>query len=312
MADRRLKVFYTVAKYLSFTKAAEALHMTQPAVTFQVRQLEEQFDARLFDRTHNRVTLTHVGDVVFECAERIFALYGEMESRVREITGNLQSSLHVGASITVAENLLPTLIGRFREVHPDLNVRLKVANTDAIVSLIEHNGVDLGIVEGLVTNKNLVVEPCCKDELVVIMPPNHPLAGRESVAVPELMPYPFICREPGSGTREIVLNYLAEAGFADGWNVCMELGSPEAIKGAVEAGLGLSIMSSAAIDKELKLGLLTCARLEPGLIREISFIRQRHKFRLPALELLLEQAQSFCAQAEFAKELVQRHQRGKG
>ncbi|HET19568.1 MAG TPA: LysR family transcriptional regulator, partial [Chromatiales bacterium] len=110
MADRRLKVFYTVARLLSFTKAAESLHMTQPAVTFQVRQLEEHFDTRLFDRTHNRVTLTDVGQVVYEVAERIFELYDEMERRVREMTGEMGGSLNIGASMTIAENMLPALL----------------------------------------------------------------------------------------------------------------------------------------------------------------------------------------------------------
>lgn len=294
MADRRLKVFYTVARLLSFTKAAEALHMTQPAVTFQVRQLEEYFDTRLFDRTHNRVTLTDVGQVVYEVAERIFEHYDEMERRVREMTGEMGGSLNIGASMTIAENMLPAMLGQFRKKHPDLNVRLKVGNTEAVVSMVEHNVIDLAIVEGTVTNKNLLVEVCRSDELVVIMPPDHPLAKHKSLTVDQLMPYQFICREEGSGTREAILNYLTEQGYPDGWNVCMELGSPEAIKGAVEAGMGLSVMSKSGISKELKLGMLTYLPLDPPLLRDFSFVRQRHKFRLPAMEELLEFSRQFC------------------
>ena len=160
MADRRLKVFYTVARLLSFTKAAESLHMTQPAVTFQVRQLEEHFDTRLFDRTHNRVTLTDVGQVVYEVAERIFEHYDEMERRVREMTGEMGGSLNIGASMTVAENMLPALLGQFKKKHPDLNVRLKVGNSESIVSMVEHNVIDLAIVEGSISNIVLVdVQP---------------------------------------------------------------------------------------------------------------------------------------------------------
>ncbi|TQV65259.1 MAG: LysR family transcriptional regulator [Halothiobacillaceae bacterium] len=297
MADRRLKVFYTVARLLSFTKAAEALHMTQPAVTFQVRQLEEYFDTRLFDRTHNRVTLTDVGRVVYEVAERIFEHYDEMERRVREMTGERGGSLNIGASMTIAENMLPALLGQFRKKHPELNVRLKVGNTEAVVSMVEHNVIDLAIVEGSITNKNLLVEVCRSDELVVIMPPDHPLAKHKSLSVDQLMPYQFICREEGSGTREAILNYLAEQGYPDGWSVCMELGSPEAIKGAVEAGMGLSVMSKTGISKELKLDMLTCLPLDPPLLRDFSFVRQRHKFRLPAMEELLEFSRQFCQKA---------------
>ncbi|MEW5839168.1 MAG: LysR family transcriptional regulator [Pseudomonadota bacterium] len=295
MADRRLKVFYTVARLLSFTKAAESLHMTQPAVTFQVRQLEEHFDTRLFDRTHNRVTLTDVGQVVYEVAERIFEHYDEMERRVREMTGEMGGSLNIGASMTVAENMLPALLGQFKKKHPDLNVRLKVGNSESIVSMVEHNVIDLAIVEGGISNKNLMVEPCRDDELVVIMPPDHPLAKCETVTVDQLMPYQFICREEGSGTREAIMNYLIEQGYPDGWTVCMELGSPEAIKGAVEAGMGLSVMSKSGISKELKLEMLVSVPLDPPLLRGFSFVRQRHKFRLPAMEALLTFARAFCS-----------------
>jgi len=295
MADRRLKVFYTVARLLSFTKAAESLHMTQPAVTFQVRQLEEHFDTRLFDRTHNRVTLTDVGVVVYEVAERIFEHYDEMERRVREMTGEMGGSLNIGASMTVAENMLPALLGQFRKKHPDLNVRLKVGNSESIVSMVEHNVIDLAIVEGSISNKNLLVEACRDDELVVIMPPDHPLAKNGTLTVDQLMPYQFICREEGSGTREAIFNYLIEQGYPDGWTVCMELGSPEAIKGAVEAGMGLSVMSKSGIAKELKLDMLVSVPLDPPLLRGFSFVRQRHKFRLPAMEALLTFARAFCS-----------------
>jgi len=295
MADRRLKVFYTVARLLSFTKAAESLHMTQPAVTFQVRQLEEHFDTRLFDRTHNRVTLTDVGVVVYEVAERIFEHYDEMERRVREMTGEMGGSLNIGASMTVAENMLPALLGQFRKKHPDLNVRLKVGNSESIISMVEHNVIDLAIVEGSISNKNLLVEACRDDELVVIMPPDHPLAKNETLTVDQLMPYQFICREEGSGTREAIFNYLVEQGYPDGWTVCMELGSPEAIKGAVEAGMGLSVMSKSGIAKELKLDMLVSVPLDPPLLRGFSFVRQRHKFRLPAMEALLTFARAFCS-----------------
>lgn len=295
MADRRLKVFYTVARLLSFTKAAESLHMTQPAVTFQVRQLEEHFDTRLFDRTHNRVTLTDVGVVVYEVAERIFEHYDEMERRVREMTGEMGGSLNIGASMTVAENMLPALLGQFRKKHPDLNVRLKVGNSESIVSMVEHNVIDLAIVEGSISNKNLLVEACRDDELVVIMPPDHPLAKNETLTVDQLMPYQFICREEGSGTREAIFNYLIEQGYPDGWTVCMELGSPEAIKGAVEAGMGLSVMSKSGIAKELKLDMLVSVPLDPPLLRGFSFVRQCHKFRLPAMEALLTFARAFCS-----------------
>lgn len=296
MADRRLQVFYTVAKLLSFTKAAETLHMTQPAVTFQVRQLEEHFNTRLFDRTHNRVTLTEAGRRSYEYAEQIFELYAEMENFVKELTGDVSGALTLGASTTIAEYMLPSLLSGFTKKYPDIQLRLKVSNTEGIVSMIENSMIDLGIVEGPVTNKNLLVEVCRIDHLVVIVPPGHVLANHISISMEELMHYPFICREEGSGTRDVIMGYMTRMGLdRNNLNICLELGSPESIKGAVEAGMGVSIVSSATIEKELKLQVLNKLDLDPQLERAFSFVRQRQKFRLRAMDELLEYARGYCS-----------------
>jgi len=295
MADRRLQVFHTVARLLSFTKAAETLHMTQPAVTFQVRQLEEHFNTRLFDRTHNRISLTDAGKRVFEYSDRIFELYNEMESAVREMTGDVSGVLMIGASTTIAEYMLPALLGDFKKKYPDVNVQLKVSNSDGIVHMVENNVIDLGVVESPVMNKNLVVEVCRVDKLVAVVAPEHPLSGRESVTIQELLDFPYICREEGSGTREVIAEYMTEQGIANGQvHLTMELGSPESIKGAVEAGMGVSIISSATVQKELKLGTLVSLRLKPSLERPFSFVHQKQKFRHRAMDELLEFARSYC------------------
>lgn len=295
MADRRLQVFYTVAKLLSFTKAAETLHMTQPAVTFQVRQLEEHFNTRLFDRTHNRISLTEAGKRVYEHAEKIFELYDRLENAVRELTGEVSGVLIIGASTTIAEYLLPALLGDFKNKYPDVNVRLKVANTEAIVSMVENNVIDLGVVEAPVANKNLAVELCKDDQLVAIVPHDHPLAQQSVVKPEDVLKYPFISREEGSGTREVIIEYLGEHGVnTAGLNIIMELGSSEAIKGAVEAGIGITILSRATMEKELKLGTLTAIPLDPQLDRPFSFVHQKQKFRQRAMEELLEFAREYC------------------
>jgi DNA-binding transcriptional LysR family regulator len=308
MSDRRLQVFHTVAKLLSFTKAAEALHMTQPAVTFQVRQLEEQFNTRLFDRTHNRISLTRAGEVVQERAVKIFDLYAEMENAVRELTGEVSGSLIIGASTTIAEYMLPALLGDFKRHHPEIKLYLQVANTEGIVTMVENNDLDLGVVEAPVANKNLQVEVCRSDGLVAIVPPDHTLATRDKVTIQELMGYPYICREEGSGTRDVILDYLANNGMAsEDLDIIMELGNPEAIKGAVEAGMGISIISSATIVKELRLGTLVSIPLDPPLERPFSFVRQKQKFRQRAMDELLNFARNYCA-AEVARDLEREQQ----
>jgi DNA-binding transcriptional LysR family regulator len=295
MSDRRLKVFHAVARLLSFTKAAEELHMTQPAVTFQVRQLEEYFNTRLFDRTHNKVNLTPAGERVSEFAERIFDLYSEMESSVRDLTGEISGALTIGASTTIAEYMLPALLGEFKNSYPDINLRLKVSNSEGIVSMVEHNVIDLGFVESPVSNKNLIVEVCHDDQLVVIAAPDHDLVKRGGkVRASDIVNYPFVSREEGSGTRDVIMQYLMEAKVSLGdMNICLELGSPEAIKGAVEAGMGITIISRSIIGKELKLNTLAELQLDPPLSRPFSFVRQRQKFRVTVMEKLLEFAQAY-------------------
>ncbi len=295
MADRRLQVFHTVARLLSFTKAAESLHMTQPAVTFQVRQLEEYFNTRLFDRTHNRISLTEAGSRVYEYADKIFVLYAEMENSVREMTGEISGALTIGASTTIAEYMLPALLGDFKAKYPDVGIHLKVSNTDGIVSMVENNTIDLGVVEAPVGNRNLVVEKCRADHLVAIVPLDHPEVDRDSMGYADLIKYPFICREEGSGTREVIAEYLDEFNEgSDGLQITMELGSPEAVKGAVEAGMGISVISRATIQKELKLGTLVAIELDPPLQRPFSFVHQKQKFRARVMDELLEFAQEYC------------------
>ncbi len=295
MADRRLQVFHTVARLLSFTKAAETLHMTQPAVTFQIRQLEEFFNTRLFDRTHNRISLTVAGQQVFQYADQILSLYSEMDNRVRELTGDVSGLLLIGASTTIAEYVLPNLLGEFKERCPDINIRLSVSNSVGVVHMVENNTVDVGIVESPIANKNLVVEVCWHDELVLICPPDSEFASKESIPVSSLVDMPFICREEGSGTREFICDYLGQNSLNhDDLNLSMEMGSPEAVKSAVEAGLGVSIVSIATVGKEIRLETLKAIPLDPPLERPFSIVHQRQKFRLSIMDQFMEFAHEHC------------------
>lgn len=289
MSDRRLQVFHTVAVALSFTRAAEALHMTQPAVTHQIRQLEEELNARLFDRGNNSISLTEAGAQVLLYADRIIDLYGEMSESVKELTGDKAGLITLGASTTIAEYMLPELLGDFRRNFPDVQITLRVANTDAIVALVADNTIDLGVVEGEVDNQLLRVERCQEDELQVIMPPGHPLSNSTAVEPMALSSYPFIHREDGSGTRSVVERYLSAQGVDEhALNRPFELGSTEAIKGAVQAGMGITIVSRATFSRELALGLLEARPLSPRLERTLYFVRQRQKFRTHLMDELFQ------------------------
>lgn len=289
MADRRLQVFHTVAKQLSFTKAAELLFMTQPAVTFQVKQLEEHFNARLFERAHGRITLTPTGELVLDFAERIIGLSHEMETRVQELTGKVSGPLLIGASTTIAEYMLPRLLGEFKRLHPDTQARLTVANSETIEHKVAEHTLDLGLIEAPSHNPNLVTKVCCQDELVVICAPDSPLAKRAVVSPKDVAREPYISREVGSGTRECIDDFFRNNQVnLDELNLSMELGSREAIKGAVAAGLGVAVVSSTTVAKEVRLGELITIPLEPPLRRQLSLVYPPEKFRSKLLQSFLD------------------------
>ena len=279
MADRRLQVFHAVAKHLSFTKAAEALFMTQPAVTFQIRQLEEHFDTRLFDRAHGRISLTPAGQMALEYAERILSLSAELDTRLKEMSGQVTGPLLIGASTTIAEFLLPQVLGEFKAKYPAVVPRLFVANSEAVQGRGVERSLDLGFIEGESHLPSLVTDVCCDDELQVVCAPSHPLAKLKSVDPAKLMEHAYVSRESGSGTREVVDHYLQKAGVApDALQVVMELGSPEALKGLVATGLGFAIMSRVVAAKEVQLGQLVLVPLRPRIMRNFSVVYPKERF----------------------------------
>src|SRR5437879_2555995 len=212
MADRRLQVFHAVAKHLSFTKAADALFMTQPAVTFQIKQLEEYFSTRLFDRAQGRITLTAAGVMALDYAERILALSGELEARLKDMSGQVAGSLLIGGSMTIGEYLLPQLIGEFKGRFPAVVPTLFIGNSEAVQDRVAERTLDLGFIEGDSHLSSLLSEVCCEDQLQVVCAPSHAMA-REAFALPgSLTRHPYISREAGSGTRAVIDRYLPKAG----------------------------------------------------------------------------------------------------
>ena len=279
MADRRLQVFNAVARHLSFTKAAEALFMTQPAVTFQIRQLEEHFNARLFDRVHGSISLTPAGVIALEYAERILSLSADLDTRLKELSGLMAGPLLIGASTTIADFLLPQILGEFKALHAAVVPRLFVANSVAVQDRIAERTLDLGFIEGDSHLASLGTDVCCEDELEVVCAPSHPLAASRLVTPAALADHGYISREPGSGTREVIDHYLQKAGVApESLKVVMEAGSPEAVKGLVSTGLGFAIMSRATVAKEIRLGELVRIPLSPRLIRHLSVVYPKERF----------------------------------
>ncbi|MCC7040683.1 MAG: LysR family transcriptional regulator [Burkholderiales bacterium] len=278
MSDRRLQVFHAVARHRSFTKAAEALCMTQPAVTFQIHQLEGHFNTRLFDRASGGITLTPAGAIALEYVQRILALYAELDARVKDVTGQEVGPLTIGASTTLAEFLLPRVLGEFKAAHPGVVPQLIVANSDAVQARVAERSLDLGFIEGGSRLPTLVTDVCCTDELQVVCAPSHRLARCEEITLDLLARHPYISRELGSGTREVIDRYLKQAGHSlESLEVIMEATSAEALKGLVATGVGFAIMSRAAVDKEVRLGDLVRVPLAPPLIRHLSVVYPKER-----------------------------------
>jgi len=299
MADRRLQVFHAVAKHLSFTKAAETLFMTQPAVTFQIKQLEEHLNARLFDRAQGRISLTPAGQVALEYAERILQLSAELDTRIKEMSGQAAGPLLIGASMTIGEYVLPQLIGHFKARFPAVGPALYVGNSEAVQERVAERTLDLGFIEGDSHLPSLQLEVCCEDELQVVCAPSHALAKEPFAPPAALAQHAYIGREAGSGTRAVIDRYLQKAGVApDSLNTVVELGSPEAIKGLVATGMGFAIMSRVIVAKELQLGQLVQVPLKPQLFRNFSVVYARERFHSRLVAAFLAFAKERLASAQ--------------
>ena len=253
--------------------------MTQPTVTFQIKQLEEHFNTRLFDRKHGQIALTEAGKVVLDYAERILGMSDELDARMKDLTTHIGGPLLIGASMTIAEYLLPQVLGEFSARFPGVLPRLIVANSEQVQNQVAEHSLDIGFIESDSQLPSLVSEVVCEDELLVVCAPSHPLAQQPSVGPALLTQHAYISREPGSGTREVTDVYLRKMGLApDSLQPAMELGSPEALKGLVTTGRGFAIMSGATVVKERELGLLVGIPLAPRLVRNLSVVYSRQKF----------------------------------
>jgi DNA-binding transcriptional LysR family regulator len=281
MENFRLRVFREVAAQMSFRKAAEVLRLSQPAVSQQIHALEEETGARLFDRQGNQIVLTEAGGVLLGYARQAAALMEEATGELAALRHALGGELRLGASTTIAQYILPRMLGAFHREHPGVRLSLVSGNTEEIVELVVEEKVALGLIEGPAMRRGLRVEALMRDAMVLIVGAKHGLAGREkkgpgraSISLTELAKQPLLLRERGSGSRRIVERALKQAGVVlKELAVAIELDSTEAIVSGVEAGLGVGFVSSAAIGKELRLGTVRVVAVDGVEIeRDFSFV----------------------------------------
>jgi len=279
MDDHKLKVFCTVAETKSFSKASELIRLTQPAVSLQIQALEEMYGTKLFNRSGCIITLTKAGDILYKYAKDINSLYMAAERDIGEFTGIVKGDITVGASSTIGNYILPSIISAFRKKFPKVTIHLVTGNTRSVIEYLNASTIDVAIVEGEVKRQKLIVEKLIPDEMVLIMSPSHSWSGRKDVSIFEVIKEPFIFREEGSGTRQVIEKYFSRHGVSpQSIKISFIMGSTESIKGAVEEGLGVSIVSKWAVRKECRFGSLKTATFkEDRFIRDFSLLYQKSK-----------------------------------
>jgi len=256
--------------------------MSQSAVSQQIQALERRYGVVLFDRGSKGATLTDPGRILFEKAQKILEIEDEINHEFDDLRGLKGGELHVGASTTVGNYLMPFYLGEFKKLYPEVRVSLIVENTRIIEDQLLAGLFPLAVVEHDVQNPSLVRDPIEKDELVLIISPSHRWAEQGPVSKEELMQEPFITRELGSGTREVIEEALARQGIPK-LNVVMELGNSSAIKTAVAAGLGVSILSRRAVHAQLEGRILKQATIKDvTLKRDFYLITVAERYNSPA------------------------------
>ena len=256
----QLYIFHMVASHRSFSKAAQELSISQPAVSIQVRDLENALGCSLLLRLRRGLRLTETGQAVFDYTQRIFALADEMHRVVQDIQGLAAGTLTIGSSTTPGEYILPWVIGKFRQLHPGIQVSLTIYNTQTVIDRIHTHELDIGMAGSQINLKGLVSFPYVNDEIALIAAPDHPAARRPDMDIQDLREYDFIMREQGSATRRTAEEYLQARGISP--TVTMELGSNEAIKRAVAAGAGLGVVSAFSVTPDAAAGFIKTLKVK--------------------------------------------------
>lgn len=283
----QLQVFIEVAEKKNFSKAAESLYMTQPAVSQHIQSLETAIGTRLLERTSKYVRLNKAGEIVYHHAKEILGLYTRMQSLVDDLTNKASGDLAIGASFTFGEYVLPHIIGQMRNSYPLIKPTITIDNTDRIEKLVMSHQLDVGIVEGDLKYDNLHLEAFADDALFVIASTDHWSAKENKVNLNDLINETWIVREKGSGTRDATEKIFEEMDFHP--ENIIEFGSIQVIKESVEAGLGITILSDWAMKKELLLGTLKMLKVEGfPVTRKFSLVTQSTHFQTKALEVFIE------------------------
>lgn len=258
MFDFRLKVFDTVARRLNFTKAANELNITQPAVTKHIKEIELNLNIKLFERNGTKIKLTKAGEILLKYTEEIFSVYQKIEFEIGQLQEKQKGHLRLGASTTIAQYVLPPILAEFRKRFPEIQLNLVIHNSEKIEDLLTNNKIDVGLIEAQIKNRTFHYFPFMKDEIVLVARQNHPLSTRNHLKTHDLLQIPFVLRESGSGTLETIdLALKAKNIKLNELKTEIRLGSTESIKSYLLHSDALAFLSVQSILQELKSHTLT-------------------------------------------------------
>jgi DNA-binding transcriptional LysR family regulator len=285
--DQSLLVFITVVEKKNFTRAADALHMTQPAVSQYIQNLEKSLGTKLLDRSNKYVQLNKAGEIVYHHANEIIGLYTKMQNLVDDTMNKASGNLGIGASYTFGEYVLPHIIGYLQTHYPMIKPKITIANTKRISELVANRQLDIGIVDGEVHHNNLPMEAFAEDLMYIVATVNYPCINQITRKIDELKNEAWILREETSGTREATEKMFSKLNFHP--ENIMEFGSTQIIKESVQVGLGITLLSHCTIQKEVSLGTLQIVNvLGTPFHRKFSLITPPTRFKTKATVVFID------------------------
>lgn len=287
---RRLEVFLKVAEHGSFSRAAEALFLTQPTVSEHVRALEQDLGLPLLDRLGRGATPTPAGELLLGYARRMLTLAREARQAIDQFQGRMRGELAVGGSTIPGEYVLPVLIGQFKAKYPEISIGLLVGSSRQVTEWVEEGRVEVGVVGAPPSSRAVLARELMADEMVVIVPADHRWVGHQTVTLAEVRAEPLILRERGSGTRAALERALAGVGLdLSAFCVAGEMGSTQAVKQAVRAGVGIALISRRAVLDECRARLLVCVKVaDLDVSRAFYLVAHRERTRSPVAQAFLE------------------------
>ena len=286
----QLEIFTKVAELKSFSKAARAIYLTQPTVSQHISSLENYLGTKLFDRLGKEVALTKAGEILYRYAKQITALRGEAQQALDHFLGKKTGHLILGASTIPGEYILPPLLGQFKTAYPSIKITLRIGDTEEIVTELLGGTIELGVIGAKITHTRIKYSPFVEDELIVVVPKGHRWWQRKSIDVQELADEPFIMREEGSGTRISMEKRLHKLGVSSNdLKIIAEVGSTTAVKQAIKANLGISLISERAVEEEIRLKVLKKIPIKKVNFKRTFFIiRDKKRTASPLCKALIQ------------------------